>query len=278
MRAMDNVDEKTVSGFGDEWSRFRQDEVSQSELKAHFDRYFSVFPWDTLPKDAVGADYGCGSGRWSKFVAPRVHALHLVDPSREALEVARQNLAEFNNTTFHNASVTEVPIADGSLDFAFSLGVLHHVPDTERAFRAIAKKLKPGAPLLTYLYYAFENRPPWFRALWKTSDTLRRGISQLPHGPRYAASQVLAATVYWPLARSARVLDRFGALPAAWPLSFYKDESFYTMRTDALDRFGTSLEKRYTRTQIEALYAQAGFSAPTFSDEMPCWIACARKL
>lgn len=274
---MDNVDQKTVAGFGDEWSRFPQDALDAQELQELWDKYFSIFPWSSLPESPVGADFGCGSGRWSKLVAPRVGTLHLIDPAADALEVAKRNLAGAANTVFHHASITDVAIPDGSLDFAFSLGVLHHIPDTEKAFEAIARKLKKGAPLLTYLYYAFDNRPMWFRTLWQASDVLRRGISQLPHGPRYVASQALATTVYWPLARSAKVLDKFGALPRAWPLSFYKDESFYTMRTDALDRFGTSLEKRYTRDQIRALYASAGMREPTFSDEMPYWVACGVK-
>jgi SAM-dependent methyltransferase len=275
---MDNVDRKTVSGFGDEWSRFPQDALGESELQELWNKYFSIFPWDSLPAGAVGADFGCGSGRWSKLTAPRAGKLHLLDPSAEALAVAKRNLADAPNVTFHNASITDGTLPDESLDFAFSLGVLHHVPDTERAFAAIARTLKKGAPLLTYLYYAFDNRPAWFRALWQVSDVVRRGVSQLPHGPRYVASQALAGGVYWPLARSAKMLDRVGALPKAWPLAFYKDESFYTMRTDALDRFGTSLEKRYTRVQITELYQRAGFSEPTFSTEMPHWVAYARKL
>jgi hypothetical protein len=49
------------------------------------------------------------------------------------------------------------------MDFGYSLGVLHHVADTEGALRAAVRTLKPGAPLLVYLYYAFDNRPRWSR-------------------------------------------------------------------------------------------------------------------
>ena len=61
------------------------------------------------------------------------------------LEVARINLKEFSNVKFHNSSVDEIPVPDNSLDFAYSLGVLHHVPDTKDAIKSIYKKLKPGA-------------------------------------------------------------------------------------------------------------------------------------
>ena len=58
-----NVDQNVVSGFGDEWSRFDQSGLSAGELESMFDIYFSIFPWETLPPNAVGFDLGCGSGR-----------------------------------------------------------------------------------------------------------------------------------------------------------------------------------------------------------------------
>jgi ubiquinone/menaquinone biosynthesis C-methylase UbiE len=87
----ENVDKTVVAGFGDEWSRFDQSELSDEELAKMFYNYFNIFPWEKVSKNAVGFDLGCGSGRWAKMVAPRVGKLHLIDPS-DALEVAKRNL------------------------------------------------------------------------------------------------------------------------------------------------------------------------------------------
>src|SRR5215212_6716495 len=92
-RLMKNVDDAVVRGFGDEWQRFDQRELSRAELEAMFDSYFSIFPWERLPADAEGFDAGCGSGRWASFVAPRVGRLHCIDASADALSVARRNLS-----------------------------------------------------------------------------------------------------------------------------------------------------------------------------------------
>ena len=73
---MNNMDQAVVEGFGREWSKFDQREVPQGELQAMFEEYFSIFPWAELPSDATGFDLGCGSGRWARFVAPRVGWLH----------------------------------------------------------------------------------------------------------------------------------------------------------------------------------------------------------
>ncbi len=272
-----NVDHETVAGFGDEWSRFDQTTLSAAEYDELFAQYFGIFPWEALPAGAAGMDVGCGSGRWARGVAPRVGHLHLVDASAEALAVARRALAGQGNCAFHLGSAGQLPFATGSLDFGYSLGVLHHVPDTEAALRECVRCLKPGAPFLVYLYYAFDNRPAWFRAVWQASDLVRRTTSRLPMPLRYAASQVIASTVYWPLATAARVGRRAGLDTSHWPLYYYADRSFYTMRTDALDRFGTRLEQRFTRAQVGSMLQDAGLADIRFSEHMPFWCAVGRK-
>ena len=267
-----NSDPKTVEGFGDEWSRFDQSAMSDEDSNKFFEGYFSIFPWADLPKNAVGFDLGCGSGRWAKLVAPRVGRLHCIDPS-VAIEVARKNIGQNANCEFHQAGVDDIPLRDRSMDFGYSLGVLHHIPDTYAALVACVTKLKPGAPFLLYLYYAFDNRPVWFRVLWRVSDGLRKGISRMPHGLRYAMSQVIAGGVYWPLARAARLAEASGINVTNFPLSSYRDCGFYVMRTDALDRFGTRLEQRFTRTEIKAMMESAGLENIRFSEALPFWCA-----
>ncbi|MBX3196820.1 MAG: class I SAM-dependent methyltransferase [Labilithrix sp.] len=274
---MQNVDIDTVDGFGDEWTRFDHSQPAGADLASTFADYFAVFPWATLPEGAVGFDAGCGTGRWARFVAERVGGLHCVDASERALDVARKNLASFGNVTLHAASIAAMPFPDSSMDFGYSLGVLHHMPDTGAAIASCVRKLKPGAPLLLYLYYAFDNRPSWFRSIWRASDALRTVVSRMPPPLRYAASQALAASVYWPLARSARALERLGVDVDRVPLSAYRDRSFYMMRNDALDRFGTRLEQRFTRAQMQTMMERAGLTRVTFHDGVPYWCAVGFK-
>ncbi len=272
-----NIATDTVAGFGDEWTRFDQTSIGDAEIRALFEAYFWIFPWQTLPANPTGFDLGCGSGRWAKQVAPRVGHLHCIDASAEALAVARRNLDNEKNCDFHHASVDAIPLPDGSMDFGFSLGVLHHVPDTLAGIRSCVAKLKPGAPFLLYLYYAFDNRPFWFRCLWRASDSLRKVVSRLPHGLRYLVSQVFALTVYYPLARSALILEKCGITIRNFPLFYYRNLSFYVMRTDALDRFGTRLEQRFTQEQMRAMMMQAGLEDIVFSDKAPYWCAVGVK-
>jgi ubiquinone/menaquinone biosynthesis C-methylase UbiE len=268
-----NFHEKTVEGFGQEWTTYDQTALSDAELREIFQAYFHLFPWSGLPPAPQGFDLGCGSGRWAKFVAPRVGHLHCVDASDQALEVAKRNLAGFENCTFHHASVEDLPFDDGSMDFGYSLGVLHHVPDTASGIAACVAKLKPGAPFLVYLYYAFDNRPLWFRYLWRLSNIVRGGIARTPYRLKLRITQAIAAAVYWPLARSSQLIESLGGDVSNIPLSAYRQRSFYVMQTDALDRFGTRLEQRFTAREIEQMMLRAGLTDISFAPGGPFWCA-----
>ena len=221
-----NIDERTVAGFGDEWASYTQEELDPAEQRKLFGQYFSVFPFDELPGAAEGFDLGCGTGRWAALAAERVGVIHCIDPAAKALAVAKRRLKGVANLTFHECAVDDIPLRDGSQDFGYSIGVLHHIPDTEAAMAACVRKLKPGAPFLTYIYYAFDNRPVWFRALWKTSELGRGAISRLPFPARKAATTVIAAAIYWPLARAASLLEKAGLHVANLPLAEYRYRSF----------------------------------------------------
>lgn len=274
---MQNQHRATVAGFGEEWSRFDNTTLTDEERQTIFAQYFEQFPWASLPPRAMGFDAGCGSGRWAAVVAGRVGELHCVDASESALAVARRQLAGQPNCVFHHASVSALPFAPGSMDFGYSLGVLHHTPDPADGLRSCVTALKPGAPFLVYLYYRFDNRPAWFRALWGASDLVRRVVSRLPSRMRFLVSDAVAAGVYWPLARTAALLERLGVAVDAFPLSYYRDRSFYVMRNDALDRLGTQLERRFTRVEIRAMMEAAGLERVTFNLGVPYWCAVGFK-
>ena len=268
-----NIDSKTVEAFGQEWSRFDQTGATEAELQKVFEQYFSIFPWESLPRDAVGFDLGCGSGRWANFVAGRVGELNCVDASEEALAVAKSKLSHYPNVECILASVDSLPLEDASMDFGYSLGVLHHIPDTAAGIKSCVQKLKSGAPFLIYLYYAFDNRPAWFRLVWRVSELFRRLVSGLPFRIKRLVTDLIALTIYFPLAKIALFAEKGGLRVEALPLSTYRKHSFYTMRTDALDRFGTRLEQRFTREQIKGMMESAGLENVIFSSETPYWCA-----
>jgi SAM-dependent methyltransferase len=273
----ENLDRRTVADFGAEWSAFDQTKLREEELGQQFEGYFGIFPWRSLPAGAVGFDAGCGSGRWAKRVAPRVGRLHCIDASPQAVVVAQRNLAVHPNCTVEVASIDALPFDDESMDFGYSLGVLHHLPDPEDGLRRCVAKLKSGAPFLVYLYYALDNRPFWFRGIWRGADAARRLLCRLPFRAKLIATTLIATFIYLPLARTALLLERLDLDCEQVPLATYRHRSSYSMRTDALDRFGTRLEHRFRREEIVKMMTRSGLCDIIFSDRAPYWCAVGRR-
>ncbi len=104
-------------------------------------------------------------------------------------------------------------------------------------------------------------------------------ISKLPYLPRRLVCELIALFVYLPLARISKLLIKIGIDPHNVPLHHYQGMNFYVMRNDAFDRFGTSLEQRFTKAQITEMVRTAEFELSTlhFSDKEPYWTFAVRK-
>lgn len=273
---MTNKNQKVIEEFGDEWTKFHHGNIDTDQLESIFNQYFTNFPWHLLPKEPVGFDMGCGTGRWAQFVAPRVRTLNCIEPSN-AIDVAKKNLAHHQNVKFYRETTDTCSLNPSSQDFGYCLGVLHHIPNIQEALTDITKLLKPGAPILLYLYYDFENKPRFFRMIWKMTDHLRRIVCIAPKPVKHFVSDVIALLVYFPLSRTAHVLEKFGLNVDNLPLSDYRAKTFYQCRNDALDRFGTRLEQRFSKAQITEMLTKAGCTDVNFSHSTPYWCCVAFK-
>lgn len=271
-----NKNKKVIQEFGEEWSKYDFTNFAKDDLFESFQQYFDIFPWELISKKSEGFDMGCGSGRWAQFVAPNVKKLFCIEPSK-AIDVAKLNLNEFSNVQYLKETTETCSLNDASQDFGYCLGVLHHIPNTESALKDCSRLLKQGAPFLLYLYYSFENKPWWFRGIWKVSDLVRRIISTLPKIPKNLACDLIAITIYFPLARLSFLLEKLGIDVSNIPLSDYRKKPFYISRNDALDRFGTRLEQRYSKAQVTQMLKNSGFDNITISVSAPYWCYLAYK-
>ena len=88
---------------------------------------------------------------------------------------------------------------------------------------------------------------------------------------------MIALLVYLPIARGALLFEKIGVNVSNFPLTWYRNEPFYILRTDALDRFGTRLEQRFTKAEIIKMMHDSGFQNLKFSDKEPFWTVLAYK-
>ena len=274
-------DNNVIRDFGDEWERFNfLDEKKLQSLREQFDKYIAPLPEELRKRnDLIIADFGAGTGRWSHFLRDFAAKIYVLEPAEKAFRVLTSRFRDDSKVVLLHESVESNQIPNNSLDLAVSLGVLHHIADTQGAIQKVAEKIKPGGTFLGYLYYALENKPFLYRALWRLSDSIRKVISRLPKKFKLVLADFIALTIYLPLATISRILERFGISVDSVPLHHYKDLSFHVMRNDALDRFGTTLEQRFTQAEIVQMLTSAGFTQKSirFSSEEPFWTFSANK-
>lgn len=273
----DNIDWTTVKSFGEEWTAFNH--FSDEEIQNVGDEYFDIVPDSVLNKNCVALDLGCGSGRWTRYVCEKVKFVEAVDPS-DAVFSAANLLEKQNNVRITQAASSSIPFPDNSFDFVFSLGVLHHIPDTAKAMRDCVSKLKKGGHFLVYLYYSFDNKSFLFKALFQLANLIRIFVCKLPSGLKKFVCDLLAIFVYFPLVSIARLVK--GLFPSKkWhekiPLWYYHDKTWNVIRNDALDRFGTPLEQRFSKAEINKMMEEAGLIDIVFSDRTPYWHAMGKK-
>jgi len=180
------VDQQFYSGsFGYQWHKFPQAQWgAQSDLNFHNRAGFE-------PAELAGKlvlDVGCGTGRFADVVSRAGGIVVGVDLSAAA-EVAARNLADRPSVAIYQADVFQLPFKPESFDFIYSIGVLHHTPDCEKAFKSLVPLLKPGGRISIWLYSSYNK---WYRM----SDVYRKVTSRLP-APWVLAFAQLARPMYY---------------------------------------------------------------------------------
>jgi ubiquinone/menaquinone biosynthesis C-methylase UbiE len=274
--AGDNVDAAVIASFGEEWLKFSN--FNEADINQFGDEYFDIADAAILNKDAYVLDMGCGSGRFSRYLSGKVGFIEMLDPS-EAIWAAEKLLCGINNVRMINASADSIPFADNTFDLVMSIGVLHHIPDTQMAMKNCVSKVKPGGHFFVYLYYNLDNRGIAFRLLFKIVNIARKLISWMPSSLKKFMCDLIAVLVYMPLITFGKLLDKAGLkeLAKKLPLSYYQDKSFFIIRNDALDRFGTRLEHRFSKVQIQDMMEDCGLTNIQFSANKPYWHAIGEK-
>src|SRR5271166_1235734 len=205
------------------------------------------------PEDLAGKlvlDVGCGMGRFAD-IATRWGA-HVVGIDLSlAAEVAARNLAGREAAIFQ-ADVFHLPFAPESFDFIYSIGVLHHTPDCERAFKMLPGLLKPGGRIAIWLYSGYNA---WYRMSDVYRKVTRRMSPRLLHGlcygvvPLYGIHQVL---------RRIPLVGRpaSGVLAYLIPMAFHPDRTWRIL--DTFDWYSPWYQSKHTYEEVFRWFESCG--------------------
>ncbi len=138
---------------GDRLSWFREIARTRYELEPYIPA-FARFP-EAADKRVLEIGVGAGSDfrEWCRY-AEHATGVDLTEAgiglTRERLLLEGVSAARF---TLQTADAEMLPFADASFDIVYSWGVLHHTPDTTRAYREVLRVLKPGGQMRTMVYH-----------------------------------------------------------------------------------------------------------------------------
>lgn len=246
------VETRTAEAFGYEWTRF-------SELAARYRQQFLdwIRPVDAdFFQDKAVLEGGCGKGRHTRlageFGARDVVALDL----SHSVDAAYANTRDLPNVHIVQADINHPPVKP-VFDYAFSVGVLHHLPDPELGFQALVSRLHAGGSISAWVYGREGNG--WIVHL--VSPVRERVTSRMPR----VLLEALASVLTVPLLLGTRLVYRpfsgrlLGVrLPYADYLSYIAPFPFAEQRHIVFDHLVAPIAFYLTRDEFAGWFLRAG--------------------
>ena len=247
------VDGKNYAeSFGFQWRRFDRtqlDSPGRNLSEEHFIKKTRTRPEDF--KDKLVLDVGCGMGRFAEVVTRWGARVVGIDLS-VAVEVAARNLLDREFVGFQ-ADVFSLPFAPESFDCIYSMGVLHHTPDCEKAFKVLPQYLKPGGLIAVWLYPAYNN-------YYRFSDQYRKITHRMSPSALLRLCKIAVPVFYW-LDRGLSIIPLAGRPIAGlvrnvFPVDRDPDPELRVL--DTFDWYSPKYQSKHTYEQVFRWFESCG--------------------
>ncbi len=246
---LDRTARQTIADFGDQWRRF-SDNSGFFGSPALFDDVFGPLVDRLAIAGTRVADLGAGAGRFvNVLIDAGAEAVVAIEPSA-AFDVLRQNTAVHGDRITYLQTPGDAIPAGLDLDYVFSIGVLHHIPDPAPVVRAALSALRRGGTIAIWLYGREGNA-----AYLCLAFPLRVITSRLPHPMLWAVTCTLD-----PLLLCYAALCRVAPLP----LHEYMRDVVGRLSGDkrrlvVYDQLNPAYARYYTKAEAISLLEDAGF-------------------
>ena len=245
-----------AASFGWQWQRYATTQLDTLGTLSDedFRKRTGIDPQELQGKLVL--DVGCGMGRFAE-VATRWGAQVVGVDLSDSCEEAAKNLAARDFVALQ-ADALELPFVPGSFDYIYSIGVLHHTPDCEKAFKSLPQYLKPGGTIAVWLYSGYNK---WYRF----SDFYRKFTRRV--SPRVLHSILrMAVPFFYHLDRALRAIPLIGR-PAAglvhyvFPVNLSPDPQLRLL--DTFDWYSPEYQSKHTYEEVFRWYESCGLEALT---------------
>jgi len=242
------ADQYYTGSFGYQWNRFARTQLDSANGSSRSrDTFLLKTGWRL--EDLRGMrvlDAGCGMGRFAEVCADAGAEIHGVDLS-VAVEAAHRNLGQRPNVHLYQADIMRLPFVDETFDFIYSIGVLHHTPDTRAAFLRLCPLLKPGGRIAIWVYTHELGRR------FAGGELLRKVTPRLPKRWLLSASRV-AVPLYH--------VHRLPAVGTwtSWLVPTSLDPDPLWRWLDTFDWYSPTYQWKHTYEEVERWFADAGLT------------------
>lgn len=247
--------------FGYEWHNY-------SEMRAEYEEQFRRWTAHLQPEDWRGRrflDVGCGMGRNSYWPMMYGAAGGLaIDVDDRSLAAARETLAEFPSVQVEKRSAYAIACTD-EFDIAYSIGVIHHLQEPERALAQMVAATRPGGRVMIWVYGRENNG-----LIVTVLDPLRKALfSRLPVGLVHHLS-LYPTVLLWLLLRL-----KFGRIAY---FDLLRRLSFRHQRSIVFDQMLPKIAHYWPRDTVARMMREQGLSdvALIWVNEMS-WCAIGTK-
>ena len=245
-----DAERRTFQSYSYQWRKFK--EMYPDWEQVFLDSIEPVTP--AFFAGRVGLDGGCGFGR-SLFYAAKYGAEMIGMDLSEAIEAARENTQHLAHVHLVQGDIFHPPVRKRSLDFVYSIGVLHLLPDPKGGFLSLSRLLKPGAPMFIWVYLRGRGRQI------AVFTAMRAMSTRLPLRVLNLVCLALAAAQWIGWILPYRLLRRFKAtrrLAQHLPFTLYSRYRFRVLHADWFDGLSVPVTHYYKPDVIAAWYREAG--------------------
>lgn len=242
---------RTKSTYGLQWNRFRI--IREEEDRVTFANRTGLRPADLAGTRVL--DGGCGMGRYLRVAAAGGPSLVVGLDLSEAVLAARDLTEGSPNVAVVRGDLLRLPLAEGSFDHIYSIGVLDHTPDPRAAFLGLARLLRPGGRIAIWIY---RRESP---IVERIMNAHRAVSTRLPLGLLLPLCQIAAPIGRLKrrlMASPRRIVERAGVALHALTIGVSMHPDAEVRVCDTLDWYAPRYLSRHTVEEVAGWFAEAG--------------------